>query len=60
MLPSVIPSAPFRLTRAPRLLALPNPFVVDHLGHVLGDEGIDSPGFRALMQLELFTLPVTM
>ncbi len=36
---------------APRLLALQNPFVVDHLGHVLGSEGVDSPGFRTLLQL---------
>ncbi|MGO4329545.1 amidohydrolase family protein [Cupriavidus sp. 2TAF22] len=36
---------------APRLMALPNPFVVDHLGHVLGDEGVQSAGFAALMGL---------
>ena len=36
---------------APRLRALPNPFVVDHLGHVLGSEGVDSPGMRALLDL---------
>lgn len=36
---------------APRLRALPNPFVLDHLGHVLGSEGVDAPGLRALMDL---------
>jgi predicted TIM-barrel fold metal-dependent hydrolase len=36
---------------APRLRALANPFVIDHLGHVLGSEGIDSPGFKAVMSL---------
>jgi predicted TIM-barrel fold metal-dependent hydrolase len=35
----------------PRLLALPNPIVVDHLGHVLGREGVRAPGFAALMKL---------
>lgn len=36
---------------APRLRALPNPFVLDHLGHVLGSEGVDSPGMRAVLDL---------
>lgn len=36
---------------APRLRAIPNPFVLDHLGHVLGAEGTASPGFRALLAL---------
>jgi 2-pyrone-4,6-dicarboxylate lactonase len=36
---------------APRLKALPNPFVIDHLGHVLGSEGTGSPGFAAVMDL---------
>lgn len=36
---------------APRLRALPNPFVVDHLGHVLGREGTAAAGFSALMAL---------
>jgi predicted TIM-barrel fold metal-dependent hydrolase len=36
---------------APRLRALPNPFVIDHLGHVLGSEGTGSEGFAAVMQL---------
>ncbi len=36
---------------APRLKALPNPFVVDHLGHVLGDEGLDAPAMATLFDL---------
>ena len=36
---------------APRLKRLQQPFIVDHLGHVLGSEGVDSPGFRALLGL---------
>ena len=36
---------------APRLRALQNPFVLDHLGHVRGSEGVDSPGMRAVMEL---------
>lgn len=36
---------------APRLRALPNPFVVDHLGHVLGSEGPNAPGMNVLMDL---------
>jgi predicted TIM-barrel fold metal-dependent hydrolase len=36
---------------APRLMTLDVPFVVDHLGHVLGDEGVDAPGFEALLGL---------
>ena len=36
---------------APRLRALPNPFVLDHLGHVLGSEGTQSEGFAAVMDL---------
>lgn len=35
----------------PRLLALDNDLVIDHLGHVLGSEGVDSPGFEAVMRL---------
>lgn len=35
----------------PRLKALGNRFVVDHLGHVTGDEGVDAPGFHALLDL---------
>jgi 2-pyrone-4,6-dicarboxylate lactonase len=35
----------------PRLKALPNDFVIDHLGHVLGSEGVASPGFAALLAL---------
>ncbi|MDB6000603.1 MAG: GntR family transcriptional regulator [Rhizobacter sp.] len=36
---------------APRLRALPNPFVIDHLGHVLGSEGTASEGFAKVMEL---------
>lgn len=36
---------------APRLRALPNPFVIDHLGHVLGSEGLHAPGMNALLGL---------
>lgn len=36
---------------APRLRALANPFVLDHLARVTGSEGVDSPGFRALLDL---------
>jgi predicted TIM-barrel fold metal-dependent hydrolase len=36
---------------APRLRALPNPFVLDHLGHVLGSEGTASEGFACVMEL---------
>jgi 2-pyrone-4,6-dicarboxylate lactonase len=36
---------------APRLRAIPNAFVLDHLAHVLGSEGASAPGFRALMDL---------
>lgn len=36
---------------APRLKALPNPFVIDHLGHVLGSEGVHCKGFAAVMSL---------
>lgn len=39
------------LALEPRLLAIPNSFVVDHLGHVTGAEGVDSQGFKALMRL---------
>ncbi|KGH28519.1 amidohydrolase family protein [Comamonas testosteroni] len=35
----------------PRLLALDCDLVIDHLGHVLGNEGLDSPGFAALLRL---------
>lgn len=36
---------------APRLLALPNPIVVDHVARVRGDEGIHCPGYQALLEL---------
>jgi len=36
---------------APRLRQLPNVFVIDHLGHVLGREGTSAPGFCELMSL---------
>lgn len=36
---------------APRLRALANPFVLDHLAHVLGSEGPSAPGFQALLSL---------
>ncbi|HEY8357668.1 MAG TPA: amidohydrolase family protein [Ramlibacter sp.] len=39
------------VTLAPRLRAIANPFVLDHLGHVLGTEGTASAGFRTLMEL---------
>lgn len=35
----------------PRLRALETPFVLDHLGRVRGDEGVDSPAFKVLMKL---------
>ncbi|WP_046868174.1 amidohydrolase family protein [Microvirga massiliensis] len=34
-----------------RLLALPVPVVIDHLGHFPSELGIDGPGFRALTSL---------
>lgn len=36
---------------APRLLALPNPIVVDHVARVRGDEGVNCPGYQALLTL---------
>ncbi|TFY99848.1 amidohydrolase family protein [Ramlibacter rhizophilus] len=36
---------------APRLRALPNDIVLDHLGYVRGEEGTGAPGFAALMSL---------
>ncbi len=36
---------------APRLRAIDNPFVVDHLGHVTGDEGLAAPALRTLLSL---------
>lgn len=36
---------------APRLRALPNAFVIDHLGHVLGSEGTQAPGFACVLEL---------
>ncbi len=39
------------LALAPRLKALANPFVIDHLGHVLGDEGINAPAMAAILDL---------
>lgn len=35
----------------PRLMALPTPIVFDHLGRVRGREGVESPGFRALLRI---------
>ena len=34
-----------------RLLKHPTPIVFDHLGRVRGAEGVDSPGFRALLRM---------
>ena len=36
---------------AERLLRLPVPFVIDHFGRVNAREGLEQPGFRALMRL---------
>lgn len=36
---------------APRLRRLPTPFVIDHLGRVRGGEGVNHPGFQALLAL---------
>ena len=36
---------------APRLLATGNTIVVDHIARVRGDEGIDSAGYRCLLEL---------
>lgn len=36
---------------APRLRALPTPFVIDHVGRVRGGEGAAHPGFQALLAL---------
>jgi 2-pyrone-4,6-dicarboxylate lactonase len=35
----------------PRLLALPTPVVIDHLGQIDPAAGLDQPGFRALLRL---------
>nr|WP_301342043.1 amidohydrolase family protein [Achromobacter mucicolens] len=35
----------------PRLLALPVPFVVDHMGRLKASDGLDSPAMRALLSL---------
>ncbi|WP_439590201.1 amidohydrolase family protein [Hydrogenophaga sp.] len=35
----------------PRLLRLPCDIVLDHLGHVLGSEGLQAPGFACVMEL---------
>ncbi|AYD63862.1 amidohydrolase [Achromobacter sp. B7] len=35
----------------PRLLALPVPFVVDHMGRLKAADGLDSPAMRALLSL---------
>jgi 2-pyrone-4,6-dicarboxylate lactonase len=36
---------------APRLKKTSGPFMLDHLGRVRADEGMDSPGFKAVMEL---------
>jgi predicted TIM-barrel fold metal-dependent hydrolase len=36
---------------APRLAALPVPVVVDHMGGVRAEEGVEAPGFQALLRL---------
>jgi predicted TIM-barrel fold metal-dependent hydrolase len=36
---------------APRLARLPTDVVVDHMGHALPRDGLDHPGFRALLDL---------
>jgi 2-pyrone-4,6-dicarboxylate lactonase len=36
---------------APRLAALPVPFVVDHMGHLPASAGVDDPGFQTLVSL---------
>lgn len=36
---------------AARLQALQVDYVLDHMGRIRGDEGVDSPGFRALAEL---------
>ncbi|HYF21480.1 MAG TPA: amidohydrolase family protein [Ramlibacter sp.] len=36
---------------APRLLAIGNPIVIDHVARVRGDEGTANPGYRALLEL---------
>jgi predicted TIM-barrel fold metal-dependent hydrolase len=36
---------------APRLAALPVPVVIDHMGGVRTADGLDGPGFRALLRL---------
>ncbi len=39
------------LALEPRLRALPNPIVIDHLARVLGSEGADAPAMDALLRL---------
>ncbi len=36
---------------APRLARLPVPVVVDHMGHFPASDGVESPGFQALLSL---------
>ncbi|OWT53964.1 amidohydrolase family protein [Candidimonas nitroreducens] len=36
---------------APRLRALQVDYVLDHMGRIRGEEGVDSPGFRTLAEL---------
>ncbi|MEL6236413.1 MAG: amidohydrolase family protein [Pseudomonadota bacterium] len=36
---------------APRLARLPVPVVIDHMGHVQTADGLNQPGFRALLRL---------
>ena len=36
---------------APLFSRLPTPVLIDHLGRLRGDDGIDHPGFRALLEL---------
>lgn len=36
---------------APRLVALPVPYLIDHFGRARGDQGVDNTGFRALLRL---------
>jgi predicted TIM-barrel fold metal-dependent hydrolase len=37
--------------QAPRLLALPNPIVLDHFGALKAERGVDQPAFQALLRL---------
>ncbi len=36
---------------APLLNRLPTPYLIDHFGRVRGEQGVDSPGFQALLRL---------